>query len=199
MTFQHEKSVDWSFCRINMKENFSQIWLQKDWFAPCFIFSELIRSGSGFWSDFSFNGDVFNFTSVLRFSSGLYVFSLVSAVELFWMLPNFNFQRMSPNVAARQHLRLLDVLLWWFPVCHSHSRRDDLSFVVWGLGCNLGTVSCHVLCVLFSRSNLSSWLHLPGKWTVCCIGSDTTSLCGVLRYATCLIGRVDSSEHSAKF
>ena len=78
------------------------------WFASSFIFSELFRSGSGFWSEVSFNGDVSDSTSFLCFSWGVCVFSLVSAVEAIWVLANMNSPQMSPEVAARQHMGLVE-------------------------------------------------------------------------------------------
>ena len=51
------------------------------------------------------------------------------------------------------------------------------------MGCSLDTSSYTVVCVLFLR------FVLPGKGPVCCIGSNVTSLCGVVHFATCLTGR----------
>ena len=50
-------------------------------FATSVIFPELIRSGSGFRSEVSFNDVFFESTSFLCFSWGVCVFSLVSEVE----------------------------------------------------------------------------------------------------------------------
>ena len=61
------------------------------------------------------------------------------------------------------------------------------------LGCSRDTTSYTVVCVLFLRC------VLPGKWPVCCIGSNVTSLCGVVRFATCLTGRVESARFSVNF
>ena len=77
-------------------------------FATSFIFSELFRSGSGFWSEVSFNDAVCESTSFLYFSWEVCVFSLVSAVESFWILANLNYPQMSPEVAARQHMGLVE-------------------------------------------------------------------------------------------
>ena len=68
-----------------------------------------------------------------------------------------------------------------------------MAFLVKMLGCSLNTTSYTVVCVLFLR------FVLPGKWLVCCIGSNVTSLCGVVRFATCLTGRVESSRISVNF
>ena len=68
-----------------------------------------------------------------------------------------------------------------------------MTFLVKMLGCSLDTTSYTVVCVLFLR------FVLPGKWPVCCIGSEVTSLCGVVRFATCLTGRVESSRISVHF
>ena len=68
-----------------------------------------------------------------------------------------------------------------------------MTFLVRMLGCSLDTTSCTVVCVLFLR------FVLPGKWPVCCIGSNVTSLCGVVRFATCLTGRVESFRFSVNF
>ena len=77
-------------------------------FAARFIFSELFRSGSGFGSEVSFNDVVCESTSFLYFSWGVCVFSLVSAVESFWILANLNYPQISPKVAARQHMGLVE-------------------------------------------------------------------------------------------
>ena len=61
------------------------------------------------------------------------------------------------------------------------------------LGCSLDTTSYTVVCILFL------WFVLPGKWPVCCVGSNVTSLCGVARFATCLTGSVGSSRFSVNF
>ena len=68
-----------------------------------------------------------------------------------------------------------------------------MAFLFKKLGCSLDTTSYAVVCVLFLR------FVLPGKWPVCCIGSNVTSLCGVVRFATCLTGRVESSRFSVIF
>ena len=68
-----------------------------------------------------------------------------------------------------------------------------MTFLVIMLGCSLDTTSCTVVCILFLR------FVLPGKWPVCYIGSNVTSLCGVVRFATCLTGRVESSRFSVSF
>ena len=60
------------------------------------------------------------------------------------------------------------------------------------LGCGSDTTSYSVLCVLLKMSTLFFRFSLPGKWPVCCIGSNITSLCGVVRFATCLAGRMNS-------
>ena len=68
-----------------------------------------------------------------------------------------------------------------------------MTLLVKMLGCSLDTTSYTVMCVLFLR------FILPGKGPVCCIGSNVTSLCGVVRFATCLTGRVGSSRVSVNF
>ena len=78
------------------------------WFATSFVFSELFRSGSRFWSEVSFNVIVCESTSFLCFSWGVCVFSIVSAVESFWILANLNYSQISPKVAARQHVGLVE-------------------------------------------------------------------------------------------
>ena len=93
---------------------------------------------------------------------------------------------MSPEVAARQHLGLVDFSSWWPPVCHSHFRSEDVAFLVKMLGCSPDTTSYTVLCVQLLR------FALPEKWPVCCIGSNITSLCGVVRLATCPRGCINS-------
>ena len=81
----------------------------------------------------------------------------------------------------------------WSPVCQSVFRSENVAFLVKILGCSLDTTSYTVVCVLLLR------FVLPGKWPVCCIGSNVTSLCGVVRFATCLTGRVESSRFSVNF
>ena len=77
-------------------------------FATSFIFSELFRSGSGFWSEVFFIDDVGDSTSFLCFSWRVCVFSLVSAVESIWLLANLNYPQISRKVAARQHMGLVE-------------------------------------------------------------------------------------------
>ena len=77
-------------------------------FATSFIFSELFRSGSEFWNEVSFYDVVCESTSFLCFSWGVCVLSLVSAVESFWILANLNYPQISPEVAARQHMGLVE-------------------------------------------------------------------------------------------
>ena len=77
-------------------------------FATNFISSELFRRGSGFWSEVSFNDVVCESTSFLYLSWGVCVFSLVSAVESLWILANLNYPQISPKVAARQHMGLVE-------------------------------------------------------------------------------------------
>ena len=55
-----------------------------------------------------------------------------------------------------------------------------MAFPVKMLGCSPDTTIFTVLCVQLLR------FALPGKWPVCCIGSNRTSLWGVVRLATCL-------------
>ena len=88
---------------------------------------------------------------------------------------------------------LVDFFFCWSPVCQSLFRSENVTFLVKMLGCSLDTTSYTVVCVLFLR------FVLPGKWPVCCIGSNVTSLCGVVRFATCLTGRVESSRVSVNF
>ena len=77
-------------------------------FASSLIFSELSRSGSGFWSEVFFNDVVCESTSFLYFSWGACVFSLVSAVQLFWKMANSKYLQICPEVAARQHMGLVE-------------------------------------------------------------------------------------------
>ena len=78
------------------------------------------------------------------------------------------------------------MFFWWSPVCHSQFRSEDVAFLAKMLGCGQDTTSYTVLCVLLLR------FALPGKGPVCCIGSNITSLCGVVRLATCLRGWINS-------
>ena len=77
-------------------------------FASSSIFSEMFRSGSGFWSEVCFKDVVCDSTSFLCSSWGVCVFSLVSAVESFWKLANLNYPQKSPEVAATQHMGLVE-------------------------------------------------------------------------------------------
>ena len=72
-------------------------------------------------------------------------------------------------------------------------RCENVAFLVKMLSCSPDKTSYTVLCVLLMM------FALPGKWLVYCIGSIITSLCGVVRFATCLTGRVESSRFSATF
>ena len=85
------------------------------------------------------------------------------------------------------------IFLCWSPVCQSLFRSENVAFLVKMLGSSLDTTSYTVACILFLR------FVLPGKWPVCCIGSKVTSLCGEVRFATCLTGRVESSRFSVNF
>ena len=77
-------------------------------FATSFSLSELFRSGSGFWSEVSFNDVGCESTSLVCFNWGVCVFSLVSAVESFWKLSNLNYPQISAEVAARQHMEMVE-------------------------------------------------------------------------------------------
>ena len=147
-------------------------------------------SDSGFWSEVSFIDIVCEFTSFLCFNWGVCVFSLVLAAESFWILANLNYPQISPGVAARQHMGLVE---YSSVGLRSLFRRENVTFLVKMLGCSLDTASYTVVCVLFLR------FVLPGKSPVCCLGSNVTSLCGVVRFATCLTGRVESSRFSVNF
>ena len=68
-----------------------------------------------------------------------------------------------------------------------------MAFLLKMLGCSPDTTNYNVLCVLVLR------FALPGKWPVYCIGSNITCFCGVVRFATCLTGRVESSRFSVNF
>ena len=81
----------------------------------------------------------------------------------------------------------------WSPVCQSLSRSENLALLVKMLGCSPDTTNYTVLCILLLR------FALPGKWPVYCNGSNITSLCGVVRFVTCLTGWVDISRFSSKF
>ena len=152
------------------------------WFAPSFIFSELFLSISRYWSEVPFNGEVRDFTSALCLSSSVCVFLLVLALESSWLLAIFNFPQMSPEVAARQNLGF----------CHSQFRTEDAAFLDKMLGCSPDTTNYTVLCVLLLRSTLSFRFAFLKKWPVCCIGSNITTLCGVVHFATCLTGWINS-------
>ena len=75
-----------------------------------------------------------------------------------------------------------EMFFCWCPVCQSLLRSENVAILFKTLGCSPGATSYTVLCVL------SLTLALPGKWLDCCIGSSITSLCGVVRFVTCLTG-----------
>ena len=81
----------------------------------------------------------------------------------------------------------------WSPVCQSLLRSENVAFFVKILSCSSDKTSYSVLCVLLLRC------VLPRKWPVYRIGSNITSLCGVVCFATCLTGWVGSSRFSVKF
>ena len=85
------------------------------------------------------------------------------------------------------------IFFYWSPVCQSLFRSENVAFLVKMLGCILDTTSYTVVCVLFLKC------VLPRKWLVCCINSNVTSLCEVVRFATCLLGRVEGSRFSVNF
>ena len=74
-----------------------------------------------------------------------------------------------------------------------------MAFLVRMLGCGQDTTSYTVLCVLLMMSTLSFRFALPGKWPVCCIGSNITSVCGVVCFATCLAGWINNFWLSFSF
>ena len=67
-----------------------------------------------------------------------------------------------------------------------------MAFLVKMLDCGQDTSNYTVLCVLLMMSTLSFPFVHRGKWPVCCIGSNITSVCGVVRFATCLAGWINS-------
>ena len=85
------------------------------------------------------------------------------------------------------------IFFCWSPVCQSLFRSENVAFLVKVLGCSLDKTSYTVVCVLCLKFVLSM------KWPVCRIGSNVTSLCGVVRFATCLTGRIESSRFSVHF
>ena len=85
------------------------------------------------------------------------------------------------------------IVFRWSPVCQSLFRSENVAILVKMLGCSPDTTSYAVLCVLLLR------FAFPGKWLVYCIGSNITSLYGVVLFATCLTGWVDTSRFSVIF
>ena len=85
------------------------------------------------------------------------------------------------------------IFFCWSPVCQSLFPSENVAFLVKMLGCSLDTTSYTVVCILFLR------FVLPWKWPVCCIGSNVTSLRGVVRFDTCLTGRVEIFIVSVNF
>ena len=65
-------------------------------------------------------------------------------------------------------------------------QSADVVFLVKILGCGPDTTGHTVLCVLLLR------FALPGKWSVYCIGSNITSLHGVIRFGKCLTAWINS-------
>ena len=74
-----------------------------------------------------------------------------------------------------------------------------MAFLVKMLGCGQDTTSYTVLCVLLMMSTSSFRFALPRKWPLCCIGSNITSVCGVVRFATCLARWINSFWLSFSF
>ena len=120
------------------------------------------------------------------------MFRLVSTVKLLCILAILNFPWMSPEVAARKQLRLVDFLFCLSWVSHSQFRSDYMTFLVKMLGCSPDTTSFTVLCVVLLRSIQFFLFALPRKRPICCIGSNITSLCGVVCFVTCLAGWTNS-------
>ena len=109
---------------------------------------------------------------------------------------NFSYLELSTNISrgcCQTTHGIGGIFFRCSPVCQSVFRGQNVTFLVKMLGCSLDTTSYSVVCVLFLR------FVLPGKWPVCCIGSNVTSLCGVVRFATRLTGRVESSRVSVNF
>ena len=150
------------------------------WFALSFIFSKMFRSGSAFWKEVIFNGNVCNSTSILGFISGVCVFWLLSVVESLWILANLNCTGVSRG-CCQTTPGIVEFSFWWSLVCHSQFRCEDGAFLVKRLGCISDTTSYTVLCVPLLKSTLSFRFSLPRKWPVCCFGSNMTSFYGGIR------------------
>ena len=74
----------------------------------------------------------------------------------------------------------------WSPVCQLQFRSENVAFLIKMLGYRLDTTSYSALCVLLFR------FALPVRWPVCCIGSNITSLCAVVRFATSVTGWINT-------
>ena len=95
---------------------------------------------------------------------------------------------MSPEVAATQHMGLVE---YSSVGLRSVSHCSGVKMWHFYLYCWVEAWTQQI--ILFLR------FVLPGKWPVCCVGSNVKSFCGVVRFATCLTGRVESSRFSANF
>ena len=67
-----------------------------------------------------------------------------------------------------------------------------MAFLVQVLGCSSKHFIRVTLIGSFWDLILSFWSSVPGSWSVGCIGSNVTFLCGVVCFSTCLTGWVDS-------
>ena len=76
-----------------------------------------------------FIGDVSDSTPFFSNFLGIFVFSLVSAVKSVWIIANLKFPHMSPGVAVRQLLGMLEVFFFWSLVCHLQLRSEDRAFL----------------------------------------------------------------------
>ena len=74
-------------------------------------------------------------------------------------------------VAARQPLGLVEVLLWWCPVCQSQLGSEDIAFLFQILGCSLNTFVWIVLVVVFLDLMSSFWSLVSWRWSIGCDGS----------------------------
>ena len=120
------------------------------------------------------------------------VFWLVLAVESLWILAILNFPQMSPDVAARQHLGLVEFSFLWSLIYDSQFRSENWAFLVKILACIPVRTSLTVVFVLLFKFILCFPFALLGKWHVCCIGSNMTSICGFLLFGTCLTRWINS-------
>ena len=103
---------------------------------------------------------------------------------------------MSPEVAVRRLQRLLEVSLWWSPVCPVQLRSGGVAFWFWILGCSLSSFIWTVLSVHLLNLSLFFGSSDPGKSRIGRFTSKVAFFCGVFGFITPPTRWVDGSLFS---